>query len=186
MFGSLTHLVVQQQVPQLPAALRVVGGVVEAELLDQAPLAPAGPARVVVGPDDVHLHFARGVAAQPRSVLHEHDPRPVPRRGHGRAYSRHSPAGDEQSHVQVHQRHVRLGGGEPRRGVRGRGDDVENLVDVVRGANRRHRGAGAAGSAAHAPSAFTSTEYPLAAKAARKSRRRMGGSSAATGRIREP
>jgi hypothetical protein len=51
-------LVVEQQVPQLPAALRVVGGVVEAEFFDEAAFAPAGAAFVGVGADDVHFDFA--------------------------------------------------------------------------------------------------------------------------------
>ena len=68
--------VVEQQVPQLPAALRIVGRVVEPELFEQAPFAPAGPAAVVVGADDVHLDFARRIAPQPRAVLHQHHLRP--------------------------------------------------------------------------------------------------------------
>ena len=88
-------LVVEQQVPQLPAALRIVDGVGEAQLLDEAALAPAGPAGVLVGADDVHLDFARRIAAQPRAVLHQDDPRAVPRRGDGRANAGESAARDQ-------------------------------------------------------------------------------------------
>ena len=43
--GLADHLVVEQQVPQFPAALGVVDGIGEPELFDQPALAPAGPCR---------------------------------------------------------------------------------------------------------------------------------------------
>ena len=116
----LAHeLVVEQEVPQLPAALRVVHRVVEPQLLDEAALAPAGAALVGVRPDDVHLDLARGVAAEPRAVLHEDDPRAVARRGERRADAGETAAGDEDVGLELDEPHVRLGrgeaGGRPRR-----------------------------------------------------------------------
>ena len=105
----LAHaLVVEQQVPQFPTALRIVGGVVEAELFEQAPFAPAGSALVMVRADDVHLHFARRVAAEPRTILHEDDLRAVAGRGDRGQHARHAAAGDEHVALELDERHVRL------------------------------------------------------------------------------
>ena len=101
-------LVVEQQVPHLPAALRVVDGVVEPELLEQAALAPSRAAAMRVGAHDVHLHFARRVAAQPRPVLHQDHLRAVARRRHRRADARHPAAGHQHVGIQVDLRHVAL------------------------------------------------------------------------------
>src|SRR5262249_24954963 len=88
-------LVVQEQVPELPGALGVVDGVVEAEFLQQAALAPAGPALVAAGADDVHLDLAAGVAPQARAVLDEDDLRPVAGRGERGADAGEAAPGDE-------------------------------------------------------------------------------------------
>ena len=107
--GLADDFVVEQQVPQLETALRIVGRVVEPELLDQAPFAPAGPAAVAVGADDVHLDFARRVAPQPRAVLHQHDLGPAAGRGHGRTDAGQSAAGHQHVAGQIDPLHVRLG-----------------------------------------------------------------------------
>jgi len=108
------HLVIQQQVPHLPGALRVAHGVFEPQLFDQPALAPAGAPLVAVGADDVHLHLARGVAAQPGPVLKQDDAQSVARRGDGRAHAGQPAARHQQVRLQIHQRHVglvNLGGG---------------------------------------------------------------------------
>ena len=59
--------------------------------------------------DDVHLHFARRVAAEPGTVLNEHHLRAMPGCRNGGANARHPPAGHEQVALQIHDDHVRLG-----------------------------------------------------------------------------
>ena len=65
---------------------------------------------MLVGADDVHLDFARGIAAQPRAVLHQDDLGAVPRRGDGRADAGQSAAGDEHVGIQHDLAHVGLRG----------------------------------------------------------------------------
>src|SRR5437660_85968 len=64
-------LVIKQQVPQLPAALRIVDGIVQAELFEQSRFPPARPTLVAARADDVHFDFARGVATETRAVVDE-------------------------------------------------------------------------------------------------------------------
>ena len=120
--GLADDLVVKQQVPEFPAALRIVDGVGEAQLLDQAALAPAGTPGVLIGADHVHLHFARGIAAEARAVLHQDDARSVARRGDRGTDTRESSACDQDVGLQAHFAHMRLGCGE---GGVGRRDFIE-------------------------------------------------------------
>ena len=71
------------------------------------PSVPAGAALVAVCADDVHFHFARRVAAQTRTVLHEHDLRAV-RGGDRRADAGQAAPRDEEVGLQLHERHVRF------------------------------------------------------------------------------
>jgi hypothetical protein len=104
--GLAHHLVIEQQIPEFEGTLRIVHGVGQAELFDQAALAPAGTSGVLVGAHDVHLHFARRVAAQTRTVLHQDHARAVPGRSNGGADARESPAGDQDVGLQVDQVHL--------------------------------------------------------------------------------
>ncbi len=137
--------VIQQQIEQLPAALRIVGGVVEANLVENAPFAPAGPAAAVVGPDDVHLDLATGVPTQPRAVLHEHHAGTVPGRGDGRANTGHPATGNEHVALELDLDHVgfarRTPIAHPGRG--NRGDSTANLRGRRAGGRRRIGRAGA-------------------------------------------
>ena len=119
--GLALDLVVQEQVPELEAALGIVDGVVEAELLDQATLAPAGPAAVTVGADDVHFDLAAGVTAEAGPVVDEDDLRALAGGGDGGADPGHATAGDADVAREIHEREVRLGL-EPAFERRGRSD----------------------------------------------------------------
>ena len=94
--GLADHLVVEQQVPQLPAAL--VGCWRRrraATLRSGRPRASPGGRVWLVGADDVHLDLARGVAAQPRAVLKQHHLGAVPGRGDRGANTREASTGDK-------------------------------------------------------------------------------------------
>ena len=66
---------------------------------------------MAVGADDVHLHFARGVAAQPRAILKQDHSGAVPRRGDRGADAREAAAGDKNIRVEIDLRHMRLSAG---------------------------------------------------------------------------
>ncbi len=122
-------LVVEQQVPQLPTALRVARRVVEPEFFQQTTFAPARPTGVAIGADDVHLDLARRIATQPRAVLHQHHPSSRAGRRHRRANTGQSAAGHQHVGGQLDQLHVLLGrrlGRLPRR--RDAGQLGANLV----------------------------------------------------------
>ncbi len=123
------HLVIEQQIPELPAALRIVGGIVEPEFLKQSGLPPSQASFVTTGAHDVHLHFARGIAAQPRTILYQDHLGAMPRGGHRCADAGHAAARHEQVGLQVHQRHVRFQGWIGR-GSRLRGDPLEIGPDL--------------------------------------------------------
>ena len=115
----LAHdFVVEQQVPQLPAPLRIVGRVVEANLFEQSAFAPTRTAFVIIRADDVHLDLARRIAAEPRTILHQHDLRSVPGRAQRRQHARQSAARDHHIAMQIHDGHIafeRRGGAIARR-----------------------------------------------------------------------
>ena len=102
------ELVVEQEIPEFPASLGIIRGVIEPEFLNESPFSPTGASRVVVRPDDVHFDFAAGVSSQPGAVLTEHHLRPMPGRRQGRADSGGTPSSDQQVAFKVDQRHVRL------------------------------------------------------------------------------
>ena len=106
------HLVVEQEVPKLPTALRVVDRVGEPQLLDQPALAPARPPGVLIRADHVHLHFARRIAAEPRTVLQQDDAGAMPRCRNRRADAGQAAARHHHVGFQIHQPQVRFGGGE--------------------------------------------------------------------------
>ena len=97
---TLTNLsnraAVWRRLEQLEGAVGIADRVLEADLLDQPPLAPARPAAVAVGADDVHADLARRVPAQARAILHEQRPSAVARRREGRADPRHAAARHEE------------------------------------------------------------------------------------------
>jgi hypothetical protein len=113
--GLAHHFVVEQQIPEFPAALRIVDGVGEPQLFDQAALAPPRARGVLVGAHDMHLDFTRGIAAQARAILHQDDARSVARRCDCRAHTRQATAGDEDIGLQPDLAHVPFRG--PKAGV---------------------------------------------------------------------
>ena len=131
-------LVVEQEIPEFPASLRVVRRVVQAKLLDQSAFAPARTSAVAVGADDVHLDFARGIAAQPRAVLQQNHAGAVSGRGNRRANARNSSAGHQDVGFAVRPESCGVREREPSRGsVRARGhpscDGSHSVISMVAG-----------------------------------------------------
>ncbi len=138
--GFALELVVEQQVPQLPTALRIMRRVVQAQFLDQPAFTPAGPSAAAIGADDVHFHLAGGVAAETRAVLGQHHLGAVPRGGKRRAHTRHAAAGHQDVTVQIHQGQMRFLG-KPRVRRLGRSNGVKGPGNL----GARGRGGGAGG-----------------------------------------
>ena len=101
-------LVVEEQVPHLPRALRVVGGVVEFYFLDDSGLAPAP--FVAVHPERVHFYLATRISPEPRPVLDEDGLRPVAGGGESRANSSEAAARYHDIAPELLFGHVRLRG----------------------------------------------------------------------------
>jgi len=70
---------VEQQVPHRVILVGVAPGILQAQLLQNARLAPVRQVPMPVGAADVHAHLAGGIAAQHRPLMHEEHPRPMPR-----------------------------------------------------------------------------------------------------------
>ena len=101
-------LVVEEQVPHFPRALRVVRGVVELYLFKDSRLAPTP--FVAVHPERVHLYLAARISPEPRPVLDEDGLCPVAGGGERRANSRKAAARDHHVAFELLFGHVRLGG----------------------------------------------------------------------------
>ena len=86
------HFSPQQRVEDRPRGRRVEAQVLEEELLHDARLAAVRTVRAA----DVHEHFARRVAPQHGTVLHEDGPRAVPRGGERGAEAGEAAAHDAQ------------------------------------------------------------------------------------------
>ena len=101
--GFVQHLLQQHGIEDERVALRVAVHVLDQNLVDDAAL--ARPAVVVVhvrgGAQAPEPHFAGGVAAQHRPVLHQHDPRAGARRGQRGAGARQAAAHHHQADVEA-------------------------------------------------------------------------------------
>ena len=139
--GLGDDLVVEEEVPEFPAALGVVDGIVEADFLEDAAFAPAGAAFVGVGADDVHFDFGGGVAAEAGAVLDEDDLGAVAGGGDGGADPGEAAAGDEEIGLEVDEGHVGFGGGHAAALSGGR-DFVELAADGALGGGELSGGEG--------------------------------------------
>jgi hypothetical protein len=134
--GFASEFIVEEKVPEFPAAVRVMDGVFEAELLDEAAFAPAGAVSVMIGADDMHFHFTAGVAAEARTILEEEDTSAVAGGGERGTDAGHAAAGDAEVGLQVDALHMGFMGGASGCG----GGGVEGLdggADVLPGKVRR-------------------------------------------------
>ena len=101
---------------------------------------------VAVGADDVHLDFARRVAAEPRAVLHQNDSRAVSRRGDRRANTRQAAAGDKDVSVEVHLSHVGFRAGACSPGSVRRHQGIHLAPDLFCDINALRSGLGGSGA----------------------------------------
>ena len=80
---------------------------------------------MLIGAHHVHFHLARGIAAQPRAILHQDHARSVTRRRNRRAHARQSTPGHQDIGLQPDLAHVRFRGRKP--GVPG-----SDLIEIRR------------------------------------------------------